>query len=53
LYAQSRQLFYKKTKGSFFAAIMKPLDLLQDLLRSIYHQEASIFLTKLAILWKA
>jgi GT2 family glycosyltransferase len=53
LYAQSRQLFYKKTKGSVFAAIMKPLDLLQDLLRSIYHQEASIFLTKLAILWKA
>lgn len=53
LYAESRQLFYKKTKGAFFAAIMKPLDMLQDLLRSIYHKEGNLFFTKLAILWKA
>ncbi len=53
LYAESRQLFYKKTKGAFFAAIMKPLDMVQDLLRSIYHKETKLFFTKLSILWKA
>lgn len=53
LYAESRQLFYKKTRGPIFAAIMKPLDMLQDLLRSMYHREGSIFFTKLSILWKA
>lgn len=53
LYAQSRQLFYKKTKGGFFAALMKPLDLLGDLLKSIYHKETSVFFKKCSILWKA
>lgn len=53
LYAESRQLFYKKTRGGFFAAIMKPLDILSDLLKSIYQKEGKITLTKLAILWKA
>lgn len=53
LYAESRQLFYKKTRGTFFAAIMKPLDILSDLLKSIYQKEGKITLTKLAILWKA
>lgn len=53
LYAESRQLFYKKTRGAFFAAIMKPLDILSDLLKSIYQKEGKITLTKLAILWKA
>jgi GT2 family glycosyltransferase len=53
LYAESRQLFYKKTRGVFFAAIMKPLDILSDLLKSIYQKEGKIALTKLAILWKA
>jgi GT2 family glycosyltransferase len=53
LYAESRQLFYKKTRGRFFAAIMKPLDMLQDLLRTIYHKQTKLFFTKLSILWKA
>ncbi len=54
LYAQSRQLFYKKTSGRFFAAIMKPLDFLGDILQSIYRGEsAAIFLKKCSILWKA
>lgn len=53
LYAESRQMFYRKTRGAFFAAFMKPLDMIQDLLRSIYHKEGKLFFTKLAILWKA
>jgi GT2 family glycosyltransferase len=53
MYAESRQLFYKKTRGCFFATIMKPLDILQDLLRSIYHKETKLFITKLSILWNA
>jgi GT2 family glycosyltransferase len=52
-YAQSRQLYYKKTKGAMFAAIMKPLDMLADLLQSIYRKEFSIFFKKCSILWRA
>lgn len=53
LYAESRQLFYKKTKGPIFAALMKPFDLLSDLLKSIYHNERNVFFKKCSILWKA
>lgn len=52
-FAESRQLFYKKTKGSFFAAIMKPIDLFYELLKTLNHREIHLFFTKLMILWKA
>lgn len=53
LFAQSRQLFYKKTNGSFFAAIMKVLDMFVDLTKSLYHGETTVFIKKCVILWKA
>lgn len=54
LFAQSRQLFYKKTRGVFFAAIMKPLDCLADIMQSLYRREGvDVLYKKCSILWKA
>lgn len=53
LYAQSRQLFYKKTKGVYFAAIMKLIDMFADLIKSLFRDESTIFWKKCTILWKA
>lgn len=50
---QSRQLFYKKTRGAFFAATMKGLDISQLIIRSLAGKEKGPLLTKLAIIWKA
>lgn len=50
---QSRQLFYKKTRGSFFAATMKGLDISQLIIRTLAGKEKGPLLTKLAIIWKA
>ncbi len=52
-YEQSRQLFYKKTKGDFFAAIMKFFDLTQLILRTLAGKEQGSLIAKLAIIWKA
>ncbi len=53
LYAQSRQLFYLKTRGIFFASIMKLFNMFADLMKSLYHNETTIFWKKCTILWKA
>jgi GT2 family glycosyltransferase len=52
-YEQSRQLFYKKTKGTLFAATMKFFDLTQLILRTLAGKEKGPLISKLAIIWKA
>lgn len=52
-YEKSRQLFYHKTKGDFFAAYMKPLDILQMCLRTITQKEKGNILEKINIIWQA
>lgn len=52
-YEKSRQLFYHKTKGDFFAAYMKPLDILHMCLRTITQKEKGNILEKLNIIWQA
>lgn len=50
---QSRQLFYKKTRGAFFAATMKCLDISQLIIRTLSGKEQGPLLPKIAIIWKA
>lgn len=50
---QSRQLFYKKTRGDFFAATMKCLDISQLIIRTLSGKEQGPLLPKIAIIWKA
>lgn len=52
-YEQSRQLFYKKTKGPLFATTMKFFDLTQLILRTLAGKEKGPLNAKLAIIWKA
>jgi len=49
----SRQLFYRKTKGVFFAKLMKPFDILQMLIKTWMRKEGGSWLTKTKIIWEA
>lgn len=53
MFEQSRQLFYRKTRGRFFASCMKPFDLMHMLQRTWRGKEGGNWLEKTKVIFAA
>jgi GT2 family glycosyltransferase len=52
-YEKSKQLFYRKTSGAYFAWLMKPLDLLYVIIKTWAGKEGGNWVQKAKIIWEA
>ena len=53
MFEQSRQLFYRKTRGRFFASCMKPFDIIQMLQRTWRGKDGGNWLEKTKVIFDA